>query len=410
MKLLYLTWDGPNQNYLESLFLPILARARRSGDEVHVLQFTRATQSDIDSVTRAAKDFDITYVPRRIRSWPCHMGTGVALVTAIMLTFTYSRTHRIDVLMPRSVLLATVVLGLRRLGFVRATLYDADGLMSMERREFAGWSPNGLKYRLLVLAERFCSREADVIVVRTSTAVRSISTRRLPMPPGRVLMVSNGKDAAEFHPGTPEERESVRQEIGVAGTAPLVVYAGSLARLKYNPDRIMAFFRLTWQRCPDARLLVLTGSPALAETVFRSADLPPGVCDIKKAAPSCMARYVRAADLGLAFIQPSASMKFASPIKVGEYLLCGVPVLTSQGIGDVDSQIDESCSRVLPKMDDSDLEDSVEWFLQSVMPNRETFRCKARSVGLAHFDLERSAQEYAAAFGKVDEVVRGFSK
>ena len=40
MNILFVTWDGPQVSYLESLFVPIFQRLGQKGMHFHVLQFT----------------------------------------------------------------------------------------------------------------------------------------------------------------------------------------------------------------------------------------------------------------------------------------------------------------------------------------------------------------------------------
>jgi glycosyltransferase involved in cell wall biosynthesis len=47
-----------------------------------------------------------------------------------------------------------------------------------------------------------------------------------------------------------------------------------------------------------------------------------------------MPRYLSAADAGLSFVLPAPSKRASSPVKNGEYLACGLPVVTTDGIGD----------------------------------------------------------------------------
>jgi glycosyltransferase involved in cell wall biosynthesis len=55
--------------------------------------------------------------------------------------------------------------------------------------------------------------------------------------------------------------------------------------------------------------------------------------------PEQVPSFLLAGDAGLSFIKPCFSKISSSPTKIGEYLAMGLPVVTTSGIGDVDSLI-----------------------------------------------------------------------
>ena len=52
-----------------------------------------------------------------------------------------------------------------------------------------------------------------------------------------------------------------------------------------------------------------------------------------------VAGYLSASDIGFCLVQQSPSRKFCSPIKVGEYLANGLPVVISKDIGEDSDRI-----------------------------------------------------------------------
>jgi hypothetical protein len=52
---------------------------------------------------------------------------------------------------------------------------------------------------------------------------------------------------------------------------------------------------------------------------------------------------------------------------------------------------------LIPEARPAELARGAEWFVDSVLAQRETFRARAREVGLRHFALENAARRYAEA-------------
>jgi glycosyltransferase involved in cell wall biosynthesis len=397
MRILFVTWDGPGPNYHESLFLPILARARRSGDEVHLLQYGWDAEERTASVRAAARRLGMPYTARRVWRRPKAPATAAMIARGAGEIVRYARRHNVEVLMPRSLIPAGMaLLATRALRGVKV-LFDADGLMADERADFGGWSRDGAPYRILRAVERAAVRRADATITRTRRAKELLVERAGPEVDRRIRVVCNGKDAEVFHPGTAARRSEIRAELGLSEEAPLLVYAGSLGP-QYHPDRIAALAAAVRARDARAHLLLLTGSTDRAREVCRAHMLEPGAYTARRVAPQEVAQYLAAADAGIAFRTPSLSQLAVAPVKVGEYLLCGVPVLSTRGIGDLEDQLDSATGRFLNALDDASLEAAAAWLTETVRPSRAAHRDRCRRRGLEEFSLERSAQQYRRAF------------
>ncbi|HEY0044945.1 MAG TPA: hypothetical protein VGB62_10395, partial [Allosphingosinicella sp.] len=189
-------------------------------------------------------------------------------------------------------------------------------------------------------------------------------------------------------------RAAVRRELGIDPAAPLLVYAGSIGP-KYLFAPVRDFARALGRVRPDARLLVLTGSPELAHAALGAdAPLSPLVMNVP---PRDVGRYLAAADLGLAFYQDRFSTQAIAPLKVAEYLLCGVPVLGTAAVGPTQAALDAGMF-----LDESaGPEEAVRWLMEEILPHRESVRARARTVGTENFSLRRSVADYLRAIAGI---------
>ena len=400
MKVLFVSWDGPEQNYHESLFMPILAQGRRPGDEVHLFQYGWDSETRNASVRTEASRLGMPYTARSVWRTPQVPATAAMIAKGAVDLVRYARRHRIDVLMPRSTIPAAMaLLALPALPDARL-LYDADGLMADERADFGGWSRQGLPYRTLRAIDDAVVRRADGVLTRTHRA-RGLLARRAGLDDSsKIVVVSNGKDADRFRPGTARDRAATREALGVAEGAPLLVYVGTLGP-QYYPDRLAAFAAAVQARRPDTHLLVLTGNGDLAFAACRDAGLDPSGYTVRRAHPDDVPPYLAAADVGLAIRMVSLSQQAVAPIKVGEYLLCGLPVLSTRGVGDLDAQLDATVGKFVGPLDAADLQRAADWLLNEVMPERDAFRQACRERGVRTFSLTHSASQYRMAFDRV---------
>ncbi|HEX9950167.1 MAG TPA: glycosyltransferase [Rubricoccaceae bacterium] len=402
MRSLFVTWDGPGSNYHESLFLPILDRARRPGDVVHLMQYAWESDARSATVAAAAARLGMPYTARGVWRRPALPATAAMVARGTADIARYAWRHRIDVLFPRSIVPAAMALGALRVLPAARLLYDADGLVADERADFGGWSRGGRAYRAFTAVERAAVRRADVLLVRSEAARDVLASRAGDASvPDRTVVVTNGKDEALFSPGIAASRAATRARLGIAPEAPVVLFAGSMGT-PYNPDRMVAFFEAVRQRRPESVLVLLTGSPDEAAALAAAHRLPETSVRVRHAAPDEVPVLLAAADVGLGFYAPALSMQARAPIKVGEYLLCGLPALCTRGVGDVDRQLEGDVGRLLPDLSDETLAAAAAWAVEDLLPARDVYRTRCRDRGLALFTLGRSARLYREAFDRLD--------
>jgi glycosyltransferase involved in cell wall biosynthesis len=164
----------------------------------------------------------------------------------------------------------------------------------------------------------------------------------------------------------------------------------------------MAAFALALhRRHKGARLLVLSGSPDLARAAIESTEpdaLP--LTTIMRVPPDQVPRYLGAADIGLAYRLPTFASIGVAPVKLSEYLLCGLPVLGTARVGDTEAAVQAGCF-----FDDGgDSDAAAEWTNKIIMDRRQEMREKARGVGVLRFSLQRSVEDYLSALRGTDSM------
>ena len=403
MRILFICWDGPQLTYLESLFLPIFERLGQHGYQFDILQFSWGDKPGEERVRAACARAGIGF--RRVETWrrPRPLGPFLTAFAGGRQIERAVRAFGSELLMPRSIMAGLATLRARRR--VRLPiLYDADGLAADERVDFAGLSPTSATYRLMRAIETRITRAASAVITRSDFASAVLAERAGPsVSADRFRRVANGRDPVQFNPHGADQRAAARAELGIAGDAPLIVYAGSVGG-QYETRRIAILMRAVRQLRPDARLLVLSGDPDSAKALVL--DAAPEIAPASRfmsATPTEVPRLLAAADLGIAFRTPSFSMRAVSPIKTAEYLLCGVPVLGTAAIGDTQAAreagvfFDESLGEAAAAL----------WLIEQILPKRDDFRQRARQIGVDHFSLDRSVADYRAA---LELVVRDADK
>lgn len=396
MKILFVTWDGPQVTYLESLFLPIFKKLSEVGVDFHILQFTWGDARRIEISRQACTQAGFSYHAETIWRRPLAAGSLLTALHGARLIRRAIRKHQIDAVMPRSTLPALATLLALR-GSKLPMIFDADGLPLDERVDFAAQSPTSPAYRFLRDIEAQAVRRADVVLTRSEKAVAILQARAgAGTATGKFQVIRNGRDPSMFSAGDARSRAKTREQLGIGGAAPLLIYAGSLGP-QYCLPQMLELFSYVHKRRPDSRLLILSGSPeALPPALDPYPHLKPAISTLTVDA-NAVPEYLACADLGLALRQASFSMQAVAPIKLGEYLLCGLPVVASDDIGDTSMLVDAQIGRLMKKMGDAELADAADWFVDSVLVDRKAFRERCRAAGIANFSLSASVADYREA-------------
>ena len=387
--LLFITWDGPQTSYMEGLFMPIFQEIQKQNPEIHfhVLQFTWADEKKISQTRSAAEKMGITYSAMPvIRKPTLSIGSLITVFTSVGKIKKYITDHNIDIVMPRSTFPAMMINQIKKRDF--RLIFDADGLPIEERIDFAGLKKDSIQYRLMKSAETKMLKSADAVITRSQKAIdihiRNIGERYR----GKFSVVYNGRDQNLFRYDE-IRRRTAREKLGLKDEF-LFVYAGSLGPQYCLPDMMEIFNTQNH----GAKFLILTGNTEFAQQNIPE-ELQTGII-LKSVKSHEVPFYLNAADMAFALRQPSFSMQGVAPIKLGEYLLCGLPVIASKGIGDSEDILNhfEECFLYDHAESADQRGTDIQVFIgRAANSDRSLIREKA----VRYFSLEAAAESYRRA-------------
>ncbi len=170
-----------------------------------------------------------------------------------------------------------------------------------------------------------------------------------------------------------EARAAARLQLGIADDAMVFAYVGSVTKYQHLAEGALAFLKYAMELDPTVRFLAVTNDPAAFQDLISAADLPRDRCTVVSLPQASVPSVLCAADVGLLLRAPSRVNEVSMPVKLGEYLSCGVPVLVSRIAGWVDQIVDDAGAGV-----------AVSWFGVSDDTRRQE---AARTV--ARFRVDR---------------------
>ena len=401
---LFVTWDGPQVNYLESLFAPIFEKLKAQGFQFHVVQFTWAESEQIARSYNICKERGIPYRSVKILRWPSiSVGSVVSVIRSKHILLKAIKDWNIDILMPRATLPAWAVERANK-QLQLPVVFDSDGLPIDEKVEFEGLNVSSFTHRLLRDIEFRVLHKSVAVMVRSNDAAIILRERGgAALDPSKFFVVGNGRDPSVFVAGIEGGDSILKKSLGLNDAAPIIAYVGSLGG-KYRFDQVLQFFLRLRLKLPNVQLLVLTPGPDLAwEAIGHLSDDDANSCVVRHVAGSEVPRYLSFVDLGLVFIEPSYSMRAVAPVKLGEYLLCGLPVVaTTKNIGDSASYIESDFGFAIDYVDEAALDSASEWFSSLLSSEKLPLaRKKAREAGMEHFSIESVLDAYSDCLAAV---------
>ena len=272
-------------------------------------------------------------------------------------------------------------------------VYDMRGDVLAEARYAQS---SGIRHWLLERLVRWAIRRPDALTTVSATAAALLAAEH-----GRpdAAVIPSCIDARGFSAAT-GDRAATRSELGLASEQVLLVYAGGLSRYQMIPDMLRLWAELE-RSDPDLRFLLLTNDAPLPSRAAHAGWQVAPASLIRRTIPRAeVPRYLGAADVAFLLREPHPLNSVASPVKFAEYLACGLAVVSSPGLGDVPSLIEESDTGVLIS--------PLDWrcalracldLIGRVRRDREGYRKRAEDTARARLDWDLYVPAWRALIG-----------
>jgi glycosyltransferase involved in cell wall biosynthesis len=399
---LYVCYLGLDEPLVATQVRPYLRELAAQGHRMVLLTFETASRDRAATAALRAElaTEGIAWHALRYHRWPSLPATLYDIARGVMSGFVLAGRYRVDLLHARSHVGAAVALPLGRLLGV-PFVFDVRGLLPDEYADAGHWRRGGLKYRLGKAMERVFLRHAAALVVLTETVRADLAAEGGPLAardPADVTVIPCCVDL-ERSPWDERARHAVRDGRGWTGRR-VIVYVGKLG-MWYLDAEMIRFFAAAHRHDPRSFLQVLTVSPSGAlRRALVAAGIPESAFDVRAVRPGEVPALLQAADAGLSLIKPCVSKRSSSPTKVGEYLAAGLPVVSTEGIGDCDRQLADGRGVLLETLDETACEEGARSLTRLLDDPATRARCRAYAeaeLSLARTGGPRYASVYARA-------------
>ncbi len=246
--------------------------------------------------------------------------------------------------------------------------------------EFGVWNRTGWRYRILNHLEERVGREATYLLTGTQHMVdrmQGVATGQVYRAPSSVDETIFKLDLTARDAGRSAWKLENRRVLIYSGKFGGIYYAQEIAdfcaRL-LQLDRSWFFIFLT--PSPSAEVTALLDQAGLEVRDYRLTEA--------KSAREVVA-YLSMADIGLTAIPPFQNQKYRSPVKVGEYLMCGLPYITCRGVSEDDIWAENHRVGIVVDSISADAANEVQEQAALLMrENIDALRQRCRETGIAY--------------------------
>ncbi|MFT4645182.1 MAG: glycosyltransferase involved in cell wall biosynthesis [Planctomycetota bacterium] len=322
------------------------------------------------------------------------------------LTIKLNNLDKFDIVHCRSYISAIVGLKMKN-KFKTKFVFDMRGFWADERVDGKIWN---LKNPIFNLVYKFFKKKeidflenADSIISLTNNAKDKIlnweNIQNQPLP---INVIPCCVDVDRFNPKKVlvQKISELKKELGISEENFVLTYLGSIGTWYMLPE-MLDFFKVLLISKPKAVFLFITAEDPVS--IIDNAMLkgiPREKIIIQKADYTEVPNYLALSDFSLFFILPVFSKSASSPIKQGEIMSMGIPIICNAGVGDTDYVLNEYDCGFLVKQFNDDSYEKVVKQIDKVVWNKDVIRNAASDF----YSLKQGINNYNDVYVKIMEL------
>ncbi len=399
-KVLYISYDGMTDPLGQSQVLPYLTGISAAGYEIHLISFEKEElfQRNEGLIRNICHANGIRWIPVKYHKNPPILSTIFDIWKLFTVAKKEHQKHRFQIIHCRSYIAAFAGLFFKKKYGIKF-IFDMRGFWPEERVDGGLWNLKNPVFTFIYSYFKKKEKEfllaADEVITLTHKA-KEFLLQNAAYQKQSITVIPCCVDEKLFTPVAATDRKSIRHGLGIADDTFVLLYLGSIGTW-YLPDEMLQFFKTFSQHQSHAEFWFITKeNPEMILEKAKSRGIDLSKIIIKSAERKEVVNFIRAADLGIFFIKNTFSKSASSPVKQGEMMACGLPVICNAGIGDTDMIIHNYQSGILVEELDEKFYHKAISALESVQFDTNHISAGAKD----YFSLEQGIQKYVEVYRK----------
>lgn len=279
-------------------------------------------------------------------------------------------------------------------------IFDMRGFWADERIEGGIWNKNTIigsfLYSYFKRKEKEMLIKADHIISLTNKAKQQINNWNLKINPTKISVIPCCVDLFHF------SKENIKQVnlTNIQEKYPqlkdkfVLSYIGSLGTW-YMANEMLAFFKILSEKTNAMFIIITKDDKNLIYQAAKKAKVDLDKLIITSSSRTDIPYYISLSSASLFFIKPTFSKSASSPTKMGELLSMGIPIITNEGIGDVDDVINETkCGVTIKQFAELNYESAINDLLENI----NIYKSNTLKTANNYFSLDNGVEKYSIIY------------
>lgn len=402
--ILYISYDGMTDSLGQSQVIPYLLGLVKKGHQMTILSTEKEANflQKKNQINGLLKD-KISWHYIKYTKKPPLLATLKDIKNLKKKAFELHKNKAFDIIHCRSYISALIGLEMKQ-KFKTKFLFDMRGFWADERVDGKIWSLRNpvfnTVYKYFKKKELAFLSSADATISLTNNAKEKIlQWANIKNQPINIEVIPCCVDMDRFDPNKISEENtlSLKHKLGIKKEDFVLSYLGSIGTW-YMLEEMLDFFKRLLIQKPRAKFLFITSENSeyiLSEAKKRA--IPAEHFIIKKTDYTEVPLYLSLSHFALFFILPVFSKSASSPIKQGEIMSMGIPIVCNSGVGDTDFVLNKYNSGLLiTNFENKDYDQTISKMFTTTF-DKKTIRNAAKDF----YDLETGISAYHNTYEKV---------
>lgn len=398
--ILFLSYNGLLEPILPSQAVPYLTELAKKGFRFTLLTYEKKRDLEklgpekLSLLKDALARDGIAWRYLKYHKNPPFLSTLFDLILGAAAVFHIIREKKIDIIHVRGItpgMIALLLSGLLR----KKILFDMRGLLAEEYVGGGLWKEGSLVFRMVKTAEKSLLKRCDAVTVLTRKHLDF--NKNLDYLKGRGIPMEVVPCCVDMSRFKCQSSGPLRSELDLDGKF-VLMYPGKIGTF-YLMREMLDFYKTMLSAVPDAIFVILTNDDicTVSETAKELGIDDRRIKIIRSIQFDEMPRYMGIADAGIFFINSYKKIG-SSPIKMGEFLASGVPVIINSGIGDTEELVRENNVGVIAeRFDEAAYKDAIRQLLD-LKKESDALKARCRDTARRYLSLDDAVAGYARIY------------